>query len=142
MSAVKDFDSVRKEREAARVAVMGSREIILGGKSFTYRPTVSYLTLAQIADSSDLDGADLIRSLEDAITQILDPGQEEAFLEVVRSKEDPWSFQDLNDLCGWLTEAQVGRPLPQRSPSTSGDETTGTTSTDDSSSELAAASAT
>lgn len=141
MPAVKDFDAERHERHAAREALMGDRIIKLGGKPFKYQGTVSYTILEDIADTGAMDGGELIRGLEQAIIRMLEPGQEDAFLEVVRSVEDPWTFQDLNDLCTWLTEAQVGRPLAQPSPSLPGVETTGTASTEDSSSKPAVASA-
>jgi hypothetical protein len=141
MPEVKDFDAERHERHKAREALMGERVIMLGGRPFKYQGTVSYTVLEDISDTSEREGGDLIRALEDAITRLLEPGQEEAFLEVVRSVEDPWTFQDLNDLCTWLTEAQVGRPLGQPSSSPPGDETTSTASTDSSSSKPAVASA-
>lgn len=134
---VRDFDTERRERHAKREAEMGDRQILVGGKTFTYKPNVSYTVLEKISDTADLDGSVLIQSLEQSILRLLEPGQEDEFLEVVRSDEDPWTFQDLNDLCTWLTEAQVGRPLPLPSPSLPGDESTTTPSTDDSSSKPA-----
>lgn len=137
----KDFDSERKERHAARIALLGAPTITLGGQEFYYKPIVSYTILEDVADTNELVGSELIRALESAILAMLEPGQEEKFLAVVHSTEEPWTFQDLNDLCSWLTTAQVGRPLAQPSPSLPGDEPTSTTLTDDSSSQLAEASA-
>jgi hypothetical protein len=141
MSTTRDFDTERRQRHAERVALLGDRKIVLGGKAFTYRSTVSYTILEDISDTSVLEGSELIRALEEAITHLLEPGQEDEFLAVVRSTEDPWTFQDLNDLCAFLTEAQVGRPLAQPSPSQDGGESTTTTSTESSSSRPAVASA-
>lgn len=138
---MKDFDAERRERHAEREARMGDRVFILGGEEFTYRATVSYTVLEYIANSGQLDGGDLIANLERGCVDLLEDGQEARFLKVLRSTEDPLSFSDLNDLCTWLTEAQVGRPTLAPSPSTDGDATTSTSSTDDSSSTLAAASA-
>lgn len=138
---MKDFDSERKARHDEREASMGDRSFILGGQTFHYRATVSYTVLEKIAASSDQDGAELIRNLEDAILGLLEDGQQDGFLAVIRSTEDPLSFADLNDLCTWLTEAQVNRPTLAPLPSTAGDAKTSTSSTDDSSSLPAAASA-
>lgn len=138
---MKDFDSERQERHAAREKEMGDRTFVLGGEKFTYRATVSYTVLEYIANTGELEGGDLIHNLERGCVDLLDDGQEERFLAVLRSTENPLSFADLNDLCTWLTEAQVGRPTLAPLPSTAGDATTSTSSTDDSSSPLVAASA-
>jgi hypothetical protein len=138
---VKDFDTERKVRHAEREAEMGDRSFVLGGETFTYRAIVSYTVLEKIAASSEKDGAELIRNLEDAVLDLLEDGQEERFLAVLRSTTDPLNFSDLNELCTWLTEAQVNRPTLAPLPSTAGDATTSTSSTDDSSSQPAAASA-
>jgi hypothetical protein len=138
---MKDFDTERKERHAEREATMGDRTFILGGETFSYRATVSYTVLERIAASSEQDGAALIRALEEAVIELLEEGQQDRFLAVIRSTEDPLSFSDLNDLCTWLTEAQVNRPTLAPLPSTAGDAKTSTSSTDDSSSPPAAVSA-
>ena len=131
---MKDLDADRRERHAERELVMGDRTFLLGGETFTYRSAVSYTVLEDIAATSESDGTELIQALEKAVVALLEEGQEERFLKVVRSTEDPFTFSDLNDLCTWLTEAQLGRPTQAAWPSTGGDATTPTSSTDDSSS--------
>lgn len=138
---MKDFDAELRENHAKREAEMGDRSFRLGGETFTYRSTVSYTVLEYIANTGELDGGDLIANLERGCVDLLEEGQEERFLAVLRSTSEPLSFTDLNDLCTWLTEAQVNRPTLAPLPSTAGDATTSTSSTDDSSSLPAAASA-
>lgn len=138
---MKDFDKERRASHAAREKEMADRSFKLGGETFTYRPFVSYTVLQSIAASGEQEGVDLIQSLESAVVALLEDGQEDRFLAVARSQKDPLTFADLNDLCTWLTEAQVGRPMQAPSPSTDGDAKTSTSSTEDSSSKLAEASA-
>lgn len=138
---MKDFDQERRERNAEREREMGERAFQLGGETFTYRGVVSYTVLERVAGTSDLDGADLIQSLEQAVVDMLEDGQEERFLKVVRSTSDPLTFADLNQLCTWLTEAQVRRPTLVPSPSTPGAGSTSTSSKADLSTEQVAASA-
>ncbi len=139
--AVKDFDSERRERNAEREREMGDRTFTLCGEQFTYLPAVSYTVLEEIASQGDLEGAELIASMEKAVLNFLEPGQEERFLKVARSRTDPLTFADLNDLSTWLTEVQVKRPTPAPSLSTPGAPKTSTSSTDASSSAPAVASA-
>jgi hypothetical protein len=137
---MKDFDTERRERHAERERMMGERSFVVGGETFYYRAVVSYTVLESIAGSGGLEGAELIHVLERGAVDMLEDGQEERFLAVLRNMDDPLSFNDLNELCFWLTEAQSGRPTLAPLPSTAGDATTSTSSTDDSSSLPAAAS--
>jgi hypothetical protein len=138
---MKDFDAERQERHAQREAEMGDREFTLGGQTFHYIPIASYTVLEQIATTDDLEGAELIRVMENSAVKLIEEEERGRFLEVVRSEKDPLTFGDLNDVCRWLTEAQVGRPTQAPSPSMDGDAPTSITSTDDSSSKPAVASA-
>lgn len=138
---VKDFDTERRERNEEREREMGDRTFTLCGEQFTYLPRVSYTVLEEIATQADLEGAELIQSMEKAVLLFLEPGQEEHFLEVSRNKADPLTFGDLNDLTTWLTEVQVKRPTPAPSLSSPGAPKTSTSSKDDSSSKPAVASA-
>ena len=138
---MKDFDTERRERHAEREKEMGDRSFILSGKTFVYRANASYTVLEQIAATNDADGGDLIRAMEQSVLELLEPGQEDEFLATIRSKDDPYTFADLNELAEWLTEAQVKRPTLAPLPSTGGDATTPISSTDDSSSKPAEASA-
>lgn len=137
----KDFDAERRERNALHEAQLGDRSFTLGGETFTYRPIVSYTVLESLMNTDDLEGVELVRALEQGMLDLLEDGQEEKFLKVIHSKTDPWTFQDLNELVKWVTEAQSGRPTLAPLPSTGGDATTSTSSTDDSSSPPAEASA-
>jgi hypothetical protein len=138
---MKDFDQERRERNAEREARITDRTFVLGGVEFTFRPTSSYTVLALVASTNEMDAADTIRAFEDAICEFLVEGEAEKFLEVARNKDDPITFQDLNDICFYITEKQSGRPTLAPSPSTTGQERTTTPSTDDSSSKPAAVSA-
>jgi hypothetical protein len=138
---LKDFDSEIRERHAEIEARAGDRSFLLGGVTFTYRAFVSYTVLQRIAATADQDGVDLIDAMETAVVDLLEEGQKEKFLEVSRNTESPMTFFDLNELCSWMTEAQTGRPTLAPSPSSSGDAQTSTSSTEDSSSKPAAASA-
>ena len=141
MVAVKDFDAERHARRERREKEMGDRKFTLCGEEFYYRVDISYDLLSRIADQSELDGVELIRSMEASIVEMLEPGQEEHFLVVARNKEDPLTFADLDDLQNWLTGVQLGRPTEVPSPSSPGDESTSTSLTAVSSSAPAEASA-
>ncbi len=141
MVEVKDFDVERHARREEREKEMGERSFVLCGKTFTYRAEVSYTVLEQISEQGGMDGKELIQSIEAAVLDLLEPGQEEEFLAVARNKDDPLTFEDLNTLATWLTEVQVNRPTQVPSPSTSGDESTSTALTAVSSSPPAEASA-
>lgn len=138
---MKDFDVERRERNHQRERELGDRTFTLCGETFTYRSSISYTVLAKIATTSDLEGADLIDSMEAAAIELLEPDQEERFRAVVRNTADPVTFADLNDLVTWMTERQVGRPTSAPLPSTSGAPKTATPSTEGSSSQPAVASA-
>lgn len=138
---MKDFDTERRERHAAREERMGDRAFTLGGETFNYRVTTSYMVLERVMDTENLEGVDVVRAFESAIVDMLEPGQEERLLKVLHSTEDPFTFEDLNELCQWLTEAQVARPTLAPSPSGSGEGATETSSTEDSSSKLVEVSA-
>lgn len=138
---VKDFDLDRRERNEQREREMGDRVFTLCGEQFTYRSSISYTVLEKIATQADLEGAELIQSMEQAVIDLLEPGQEEKFLSVARNQDDPLTFADLSELATWLTEVQVKRPTPAPLPSTPGAPKTSTSSKADSSSEPAVASA-
>lgn len=136
---MKDFDSERHERHAARERELGDREFKLGGETFTYRANTSYTVLEAIAAVNDAEGARVIELLEEALADLVEPEQSEDFLKALRDKKDVVTFEDMNSIVNWIVEAQTNRPLSPASPSTDGDETTGISSTDGSSSEPAAA---
>jgi hypothetical protein len=138
---VKDFDSERLQRHAEREAALGERSFLLGGETFSFRPEVTYLVLERIAAIGDTGGKGIIRDMEAAVLDMLEDGQEERFLQVVRNTENPVTLGDLNDLCGWLTEQQTVRPTQAPLLSTDGRDSTGTDSTESSSSPPAVASA-
>lgn len=138
---MKDLDIERRERHAAREAEMGERSFKLGGETFTYKAVTSYLVLERIMDVENLEGSQVVRAFETAIVDMLEEGQEEKMMGVLHSMDDPFTLEDLNELCGWLSEVMVRRPTPASSPSTAGDAPIEITSTDDSSSKLVEASA-
>lgn len=135
----KDFDKERAERHEERLRRMGDRTFVLSGQTFTYRANASYTVLEAISATDELEGFQLIRALEDAIVTILEDGEEERFLAVVRDREDSYTFTDLNDIATWLVEEQVRRPTLAPYSSTDGgaSESTSTPSKESSSSELA-----
>lgn len=137
---MKDFDKERRERNAEREARITDRTFQLGGVEFTFKPTVSYTVLQLVASTDLMDAADTISAFEDAICEFLVDGQCEKFLEIARNKEDPVTFADLNNICFYITEKQSGRPTLAPLPSTTGEGTTETPSTDASSSKPAVAS--
>lgn len=138
---MKDFDRERLQKHAERSLEQDERTFLLGGEQFIYRDEVSYLVLERISAIGDDGGAGIIRDMEAAVIDLLEPGQEDRFLAVVRNDEQPVTLGDLNDLCAWLTEAQVNRPTKAPSLSTDGRDSTGTDSTESSSSPPAVASA-
>lgn len=138
---MKDFDTERRERHAAREAVMGDRAFTLGGETFTHRVATSYMVLERVMDVENLEPVEVVRAYESAVIDMLEPGQEEELLKVLHSTDDPFTFEDLHDLVGWLTEAMLNRPTPASSPSTDGDAPGETASTDSSSTKLVEASA-
>lgn len=138
---MKDFDAERAQKHAERALDLEERTFLLGGERFTYRTEVSYLVLERISAIGDDGGSGLIRDLERAVLDLLEPGQEDLFLDVVHRDDDPVTLADLNDLAQWLTEAQVNRPTKAPSLSTDGREATGTDSTENSSSPPAVVSA-
>lgn len=138
---MRDFDSDRRARHAQREEELGDRTILVGGEQFTYRAFASYTVLGEISGEREETADTMIQDLEQSLLKMLDPGQEERFLKAIRSQEDPFTFADLVDLVQGVTELIAGRPTPASSPSTGGDAQTSTTSTEDSSSEPAVASA-
>jgi hypothetical protein len=138
---MKDFDAERRERHAAIEAEAGDCEFTLGGQVFHYIPVTSYTVLEEVAQTDELEGAAMIRVMEDSAIKMIVKEERKQFLEVLRSTSDPLNFIDLNDVCRWLTEAQVRRPTIAPLPSTGGDATTSTPLTDDSSSKPAVVSA-
>lgn len=138
---MKDFDKERLQRHAERSLDLEERTFLLGGEQFTFRSEVSYLVLERISAIGDDGGGGIIRDMEAAVLDLLEPGQEEKFLAVVRNDAEPVTLADLNDLCAWLTEKQVDRPTRAPSLSTDGRDSTGTDSTESSSSLPAVASA-
>lgn len=138
----KDFDGERRERHAARERHLGTRDFVLSGKTFTWLPNVSYTALEALSAADEFDGAELIRAIEGAMTEMIEEDQREQFLAVLRDKDDPYTFADLNAVATWLVEEQVKRPTQPLSSSTDGgaSPSTETSSKDDSSSQLAVAS--
>ena len=139
----KDFDQERRERHAARERGLGDRSFVISGQTFTYKANASYTVLEELSASDEMDGAAMIRAIESAMLDMVDDAQHDEFLAVLRNKQDPYTFEDLNDLASWLVEEQVKRPTAAPSSSTDGDAnpTTSTSSKDDSSSQLVEASA-
>jgi len=138
---MKDFDKERLQKHAERALDLEERSFLFGGETFSFRSEVNYLVLERVAAIGDAGGSGVIRDMEAAVLDLLEPGQEERFLAVVRNTEDPVTLADLNDLCTWLTEAQVNRPTRAPSLSTAGRDETGTDSTESSSSPLVEVSA-
>lgn len=137
----RDFDSERRARHAVREEELGDRTIIVGGEEFTYRAFASYTVLGEISGEREDTADNMIADLEQSLLKMLEPGQEERFLAAIRSQDDPWTFADLIDLVQGVTELLAGRPTQASSPSDGGDAQTSTSSTEDSSSEPAVASA-
>lgn len=137
---MRDFDQERRARNAEREAKIENRTFTFGGETFEIIPTVSYVVLGQIADTDEQGASQTISVLEDSICEMLVSGCEK-FLEIARSKTDPVTFTDLNAICTAILEMQSGRPTLAPSPSTAGDETTSTPSTDASSTKPAVVSA-
>ena len=106
----KDFDGERRERHAARERGLGARDFVLSGKRFTWLPNVSYTALESLSAADEFDGAELIRAIEGAMTEMIVEDQREQFLAVLRDKDDPYTFADLNAVATWLVEEQVKRP--------------------------------
>jgi hypothetical protein len=136
---MKDFDADRKERHAQREVDLGDRTFQLGGRTFTYKANVPYDFLKDIAAvNNSTEGDSVIETLERFCVDIIEDDPE-GFLAVLRSREDPVTFADLNELTTWLMEQQVRRPTSAPSSSTDGRVTTGTDSTEVSSEQPAAA---
>ncbi len=134
---MKDFDKEFAESQAERASEMKEREFKLGGKTFTYAANPSYTGLGQI--TSDGEG-DFIGRLEEGLLRMMDAGQEEDFLAVLRDTKHPVTINNLNSLISWIIEQQTGRPTQAPSLSTSGAPKTATSSTAGSSSAPAVAS--
>lgn len=139
----KDFDVERRERHAARERGLGDRSFVLSGHTFVYQANASYTVLEELSASDELDGAAMIRAMESAMLGMIEGDQRDEFLAVLQDKDDPYTFEDLNDIASWLVEEQVKRPTAAPSSSTGGDANPQTTtpSTASSSPPLAEASA-
>jgi hypothetical protein len=137
-TAVKDFDAEFAQAHAERESEMAERSFKLGGKTFTYAANPSYTGLGQITSEGE---GDVIGRLEEGLLRLMDDGQEEEFLAVLRDKKSKVTLNDLNTLIAWVIEQQTGRPTQAPSLSTPGGATTSTPSTAGSSSKLAEASA-
>lgn len=134
---MKDFDEARRER------LQRDRSFRIAGREFVYRPAVPPEALFGWFDmSADTPEAEAIATIDATIVEFLEPEYREAWREARDpDAENPITRDDMLELARWLLSEQAGRPTGQQSGSSTGPGLRGTSSTDGSSSPVAAASA-
>ncbi len=138
---MKDFDSDFRETQILREEELGDRTFKLGGKSFTYLANPPYTILEEVTAVGEKDGVELIRQLEEAAVLLVEHSEQKEFRKALRDPKSNVTLQGLSTIINWVTEQQTGRPTEASLPSGPGGEKTSTSSTEDSSSEPAVASA-
>lgn len=128
----KDFDTERAEVEQR------DRTFTLAGREFKFRLGVRPEALIEYSDfvtgRLQLDERDAIAMLDRTMSEYLEPEYHSVWKE---AREDttiahPITSDDIFRVIGYMTEVLTVRPTKASSDSSSGDESTGTTSTDDS----------
>jgi hypothetical protein len=132
---MKDFDVERAKRRLTE----GDRMFILCGEEFVVRPAVKPETLLPFAGiDQDTDPLVALAAIDDLFKALVEPRNNSvARYEKIRKADDDdvLNNEDLLDLAMWLIEVASGRtPTGSPSSSTLGDEPTGESSTESSSS--------
>lgn len=140
---MRDFDQERQELHEQREREVGERQFKFGGETFSYVANVPYDVLRRVSSDEPLAGEDFINAIETLVLDMIedDDGAHKRFLKLATRKKDPITFDDLQMLYRGLVELAFGRPTEASSSSGAGRETTGDTSTENSSTEQAVASA-
>lgn len=123
----KNFDVDRNER------LQRERSFVLGGETFTYRPSVSPEALLAWDQRHDKVGQDFLDVVDETVLAFLEDGQKAKWEHVRRpadaSNPNPVNINDIVEVIAYLFEEQVGRPTEQPSASTNGAVRTETPST-------------
>lgn len=138
MGQTKDFDGARAERN------QGDRTFTIGGQSFGYQTSVRPEALF-LADeiNPEMSGTEILARIDGLIEAfLLTDTDRDNWRQLRERTSDPVSIRDLNELRAFLIEEQTGRPPTPASPSSPGQESTGTNGTVKPFSEPAAASTT
>jgi hypothetical protein len=133
-----DFDAERAKRHAEREAAFGNKPFKFGGETFHVRANVGYLSIKRVASLSEAStGAETFDAIEESVLSMIDPRDNglDRFIKVTRSNDDPVTFEDLVELQNWLIAEQSGRPPTLEESSVSTPTSSGTSSTEDSSTE-------
>ncbi len=139
---MRDYDKERLERHVEREKLLGDRQFKIGGEFFTYKANVAVDVLRRLTSDTPLTGADYIDAIEASCLEMIedtDDGHERFHLLLTRS-DDPITMEDLQIVFTGLVEDAFRRPTEASSPSTDGDASTGTSSTETSSTGPAVAS--
>lgn len=134
---MKDYDKERQERHAEREKQLGDRSFSFGGETFRFEANVSYDVLRNLTSDVPLAGQAYIDAIEQNVLSLIedDGDAHKRFLKLCKRRKDPITFDDLQTLCTGLVEEAFKRPLEVSLPSTDGQQTTGTGSTESSSTE-------
>lgn len=131
---MRNFDEERRVREEA------DRRIKVGGKEFTYKPSVAPEVImawnaAATGETEGLTEARWLELFDETILAMLDPGQEEEWASIRdRNSPHPLNLADLREVLRFLIEQATGRPTTPPSGSSPGGGDTAETSRDESSS--------
>lgn len=133
---MKDFDAARELRQHGRAERFAGRDrtFLLGGETFTYRIFVPFSVIASIASAGG-SGWSVMAAIDAGIPELIETGDgyEDALERWERAKKTV-EWLDVQAAVFWIVEELSERPTEAPRPSGNGRESTGTSSTDDSSS--------
>lgn len=133
---MKDFDATRSRTREDRTFRLAGETFVARAK---VRPEklIAFDELADLGDDAPI--SETMRLIDEVLTALIDPADDALVrYQKIRESEDPEmavGVDDLRDVLDWLMEVITGRPTGSPSDSTSGRESTGTSSTEDSSSQ-------
>ena len=131
-----NFDEERK----AEIDALGDRSFEVGGETFTRRATIrpetalSYAALFQ----GELTPEESLKASDNGIMALIESEGHERWLALRAREDDALDNKTINKVLTWLIAQASGRPTEAPSSSGNGRKRTGTKSTDESSSPVAA----
>jgi len=127
---VKDFDVLRKQREAQ------DRMFQIGGETFVRRASVRPEAVEpweSVGSNPDITSGDVIARMDETVINLIEPGPKgEAHKrwKALRAREDDAvNLGDMIDVITWLVEEQSARPTQSPGSFSGEPDTTGTPST-------------
>lgn len=140
--AKKDFDA---ERQARPRLAPSEREFVMGGEKFTHRTDDEIwpeMTFGLDELGTGIGERESLAILDQLILDLIEPEGHKRWLKLRERRQDPITVADISSLIEWLLESVTDRPPTPSEPSSPTSEGNGQSSTETSSTEPAAASAT